>query len=199
MHSPRSLLLVPVMAWSLLSLAGCAPQPDRALTDADVAFLQRMIPHHEEAIAMAELVPERTDRQELIALSRSMGASQRAEIIRMQDMLAAAAADPSRPADADVDARPQLHDSPGTMDHPRPIDPSEMPEMEALARLSGPAFDVHFAAFMIQHHREAIEHAAWVLAEGQDPAVAELARGIIAEQGAEIAQLELWLEEWRTG
>jgi len=192
-------MLLPVVAWSLLSLTGCAPQPDRALSGADVAFLQGMIRHHEEAIAMAELVPERTERQELVALSRSIGASQRAEIIRMQDMLAADLADPSRPAD--VDARPRMHDATGTGDHMAPMDPDSMPmqEMEALALSSGPAFDVRFAESMIRHHREAIDHAEWVLAEGQDPTVAELARGIIAEQEAEVARLVRWLEEWRTG
>lgn len=46
----------------------------------DVAFLQAMIPHHQGAIAMAELVPDRTARPELLDLSEAIITSQQAEI-----------------------------------------------------------------------------------------------------------------------
>jgi uncharacterized protein (DUF305 family) len=46
----------------------------------DVAFLNAMIPHHESAIQMAELVPDRTERPELNALATAIRTTQQVEI-----------------------------------------------------------------------------------------------------------------------
>jgi uncharacterized protein (DUF305 family) len=49
-------------------------------TAADVRFMSDMIPHHQQALDMAELVPERTGRNELIELARRIESSQKDEI-----------------------------------------------------------------------------------------------------------------------
>jgi uncharacterized protein (DUF305 family) len=36
---------------------------------ADVSFVQQMIPHHEQAVEMAKLVDDRTQRPQLVQLS----------------------------------------------------------------------------------------------------------------------------------
>jgi uncharacterized protein (DUF305 family) len=53
----------------------------------EVVFLSQMIPHHQSAIDMANLVPERTAHQELKDLSKNIIASQSSEVDRMNSWL----------------------------------------------------------------------------------------------------------------
>jgi len=55
--------------------------------EAEVLFLQLMIPHHEAALPMAEAVLEETDREEVERLATAIAASQEAEIHTMQELL----------------------------------------------------------------------------------------------------------------
>jgi uncharacterized protein (DUF305 family) len=55
--------------------------------EADVRFLQLMIPHHEAALSMSDAVLERTDRPDVERLAQAIAASQEAEIEVMQDLL----------------------------------------------------------------------------------------------------------------
>ncbi len=50
---------------------------------ADARFIVMMIPHHEGAIAMAELALRRARRREIKALAQRIKASQGAEIVQM--------------------------------------------------------------------------------------------------------------------
>jgi uncharacterized protein (DUF305 family) len=55
--------------------------------EADVRFLQLMIPHHQAALEMTEAVLERTDRPEVERLAMAIANAQEAEIEVMQDLL----------------------------------------------------------------------------------------------------------------
>ena len=55
--------------------------------EADVLFLQLMIPHHEAALPMAEAVLEETEREEVQQLAAAVAASQEAEIRVLQELL----------------------------------------------------------------------------------------------------------------
>ena len=55
--------------------------------EAEVLFLQLMIPHHEAAVPMAEAVLEESDRKEVERLAGSIVASQQAEIELMRGLL----------------------------------------------------------------------------------------------------------------
>lgn len=57
--------------------------------DADVLFLQLMIPHHEAAVPMAEAALDGTDRPEVKRLAGAIIASQQAEIELMKGLLQA--------------------------------------------------------------------------------------------------------------
>lgn len=54
----------------------------------DAAFYNAMIPHHESAIVMSELIPDRTTRPELVALGDAIISAQRTEIAQYEAWLA---------------------------------------------------------------------------------------------------------------
>ena len=53
----------------------------------DVQFMQDMIPHHHQALEMAALAPDRTNRPELVEAAQRIDASQKDEIAFMQQWL----------------------------------------------------------------------------------------------------------------
>lgn len=152
------------------------------LNEADVTFLQMMIPHHEQAVEMASLVEGRTDRPELVEPADAIIATQNAEVEEMNGLLAAADAEPA----GGMDQMPSMS-MPGMMDQ------SEMDEMTAL---EGDAFVAAFLEAMTTHHQGAIEMAETVLDEGTNAEVLELARDVIAAQQTEIDQMAAWKQEW---
>ena len=60
---------------------------DTGYSAADVRFMQDMIPHHQQAIEMAALVADRTNREELIDVAGRINASQDDEIAFMEQWL----------------------------------------------------------------------------------------------------------------
>jgi uncharacterized protein (DUF305 family) len=159
------------------------PTDDEEPTEADVVFIRGMVPHHEGAVEMARLVPDRTDREELRELADEIVQVQEAEIDHMEGML----------------ERMEAHDM--SADGGHGMDDEEMGMMsdEDMARLHdahGEEFDRHFLDSMIEHHEGAIRMAEQVLAEGSDDEVAALAEDVIAAQEAEIARMREWQEEW---
>lgn len=177
-----------VAVTALVVLASCGGD-DPALEgptydDADIAFLQGMLPHHQEAIEMAELVADRTDRPELNDLADDIIASQSEEIDKIETML--------RESGEEVPAE----DAGMDMGEEEPMGGMSEEEMKALMDAGGEDFDRMFTRMMIQHHQEAVQMANDVLTEGQHPDVAELAQAIIDEQQAEIDKMMAWRDEW---
>ena len=67
--------------------AGRADTTDRGNSAADVSFLQGMIHHHAQALAMAAMIPSRTTRAEMRLLGQRITVSQRDEIASMRRWL----------------------------------------------------------------------------------------------------------------
>ena len=155
--------------------------PSASFNDADIEFVEGMIPHHEQATEMAQLVAERTERDELHEFAAKIIDDQTAEIDEMRGMLAAAGAD-------DGEGMGGMDMGAGGM-----MDDSEMAELEGL---SGDEFDVAFLDAMTRHHEGAIEMAEQVLDDGENPQVADLANRIIEAQQAEIEQMAGWRDDW---
>jgi uncharacterized protein (DUF305 family) len=163
--------------------------------DADLAFLRGMVPHHAQAVEMAEMVEGRTAHpDELGGLAEEIIATQQSEIDLMNDLLARAGEEPVDGGDMSMDG----------MDHGDDMEMGGMEmggmmtadDMTTLEGLEGDAFDQLFLEMMIAHHVGAIEAAERVLAEGESAEVSDLADDVIEAQRAEIEQMEAWQSEW---
>ncbi|WP_331233954.1 DUF305 domain-containing protein [Natronorarus salvus] len=153
---------------------------DGELNEADVRFLQMMIPHHEQATEMAELVLGRTNRSELCALAEEVIEAQEAEMGTMEEWLETHGHDP--------------HDH--EMDHDEMDGMLTDEAMDELAAAEGDEFDRLFLSGMIHHHEGAIVMAEDVLAEGEDGDVRQLAEEVIEVQEAEIETMRKWCRDW---
>jgi len=165
---------------------------DGEATEADVQFVQGMIPHHEGAIEMAELVEGRTERQELINLANEIIEVQDEEISQLRGMLDRMGADEMSMGDMG-DMGDMDH---GDMDGMDDMGMMDAASMDELRQSEGDDFDRRFMEAMIVHHEGAIDMAERVRAEGRDDQVAALADDVIAAQETEIGQMRQWLQEW---
>lgn len=158
--------------------SGASAASSDEFNDADVLFAQSMIPHHEQAVEMAE-----------IALDPTVGAS--AEIIDLATRIQGA----QDPEIQTMTAWLEEWGEPTEMDQSEGHDMSSMEgmmsaeEMDALAAASGTEFDQLWAEMMITHHEGAISMAEDVQEDGVNPEVNALAGEIIEAQTGEIAEL----------
>lgn len=148
--------------------------------DADVAFLQGMIPHHRQAVEMAELAASRSQDPQVLDLAARIGAAQEPEIQTMTAWL------------QDWGAEVPGADSTGGMDMSGMMTPQQM---QQLGQAGGGAFDRMFLEMMTGHHRGAVEMAEVELREGENPEAKQLAQTIIDTQRAEITEMEALLQK----
>lgn len=197
-------------------------ETDAGYNDADIAFLEGMIAHHAQAVAMAEVVPDHTDRAELVAFAEDIIEMQQAEITQMRTMLEEAGAtdghgggmdhtedsagmddmadDMGGTADGDgMDGMPERDGMEGMEGTEGTEGMMSEEQMSALQGLQGQEFDLRFIDLMIEHHQGAIDASERVLQEGEHPEVRALAEGIIAAQQDEIEQMTAWREQWSSG
>ncbi|GAA3234692.1 DUF305 domain-containing protein [Pseudonocardia petroleophila] len=141
------------------------------VSPADVAFVERMVPHHEQALEMAALAPARSADPGVRAMAERIAGVQGPEIAVLRAWLARQ--DP-RSAHGDHTGMP------GT------ATPAQLDE---LAAATGPAFDRLFVALMIAHHEGALAMAAQVRTAGTDLFVAAFADDVVATQSADVDRL----------
>jgi uncharacterized protein (DUF305 family) len=155
-----------------------------APNDADVTFTQNMIPHHQQAIAMAKLADAHTKRPQLRTLADAITTSQGQEITLMQGWLRSWGK-PATPEGTDHGA---MH-MPGMM--------SEA-DMRQLRTTNDQDFDRLFLDMMTAHHEGAIDMANTELRDGALPEVKQLAQQIIDTQQTEIDQFGKWQQAWKS-
>ncbi|MEP6630672.1 MAG: DUF305 domain-containing protein [Lapillicoccus sp.] len=148
---------------------------------ADVSFVTGMIPHHGQAVTMAELAAGRATTPDVRSLASTIKAAQAPEITTMSGWLAAW----GQP----VPAATGGHDMPGMggMDDQSGMMTDQ--QMQQLAGGSGSAFDRMWLQMMIAHHRGAVSMSRTELTAGQNGDVKQLAQRIIDSQSAEIATM----------
>jgi len=147
------------------------------LNMSDVMFVQMMIPHHEQAVEMAELAPGAGASAEVQELAAEIAAAQGPEITQMEAML-------------DRWGVGQMMDHSG---HQMAGMVSEA-DMDRLRAATGAEFDRLFLELMIAHHEGAIAMAQDPLTNGEDPELQTLLDAIVTAQTAEIATMQQMLQ-----
>lgn len=146
----------------------------------DVAFATNMIPHHQQAVELSALVPNRSTNPELITLAGQISAAQQPEIETMKVFLVQWKENP------DTGSGHQGHGAPMA----GMVDEGTMTKLESL---NGPEFDRLWLESMISHHQGAIEMAKAEIANGENVDAKALAQTIIDTQQAEIGQMKQML------
>ena len=149
-------------------------------TPADVRFMQGMIGHHAQALEMAALVPERTDREDMRLLAKRIDVSQADEIKMMQRWLEARGQEVPGP---------HAHHAPGASMMPGMLTAEEM---SRLAAAKGDSFDRLFLELMIKHHEGALTMVKELYATpgaGQESEMYGFASDVDADQRMEIRRM----------
>lgn len=192
---PRNSLLSAAVALAVVGslLTACSGDADisesskttQAVSEAnaaDVMFAQMMIPHHEQAVVMADLAVDRAQDPQLLDLAGQIKAAQAPEIELMASWL-------------EEWGQPRITGEEAMMSHGSHGMQGMLSDeqLDALASADGATFDALFAEYMIEHHEGAVAMANDVLAQGSSPKVAELAQEIVVTQEDEIQQLRSFL------
>lgn len=182
----KTLVAVALLGAAGLTLTACGEDSDStsAFNDADVTFAQQMIPHHEQAVEMAQMAQGQASSEDVLSLAEDIEAAQGPEIATLRGWLETWGEDV--PASG-MEHGDMGHDSgdpmPGMMDEQ---------QMSDLTAASDATWDQMFLEMMIEHHEGAVEMAEVEVEQGEDPDAVALASKIISDQKAEIAlMLEL--------
>lgn len=144
----------------------------------DVMFAQMMIPHHQQAVEMADQALQKDASPKVTELAQQIKAAQGPEIETMTKWLQEWKA--PMPAEEGHGG----HGGGGMMADG---------DMKDLSAASGPAFDEMWLTMMIEHHEGAVDMARDVLKTTSNPEVKELAQAIVDGQNKEIATMKALL------
>ncbi len=152
---------------------------DTAYSPADVAFMQGMITHHQQALDMARLVEERTNNPAIVKTAGRIEAGQSDEMTFMRDWLETRG-EPLAKAHA-------MHGG-----HTMMKGMASPEQMAALAAASGTEFDRMFLQLMIAHHRGAldmVEELHEAPGSAYEPVMFEFTNDVVSDQQAEIDRM----------
>jgi len=153
-------------------------------SDADIAFMTGMIPHHAQAVIMAGWAPTHGARSDVAILCERIGVGQADEIRSMQQWLS----DRGLPVPDATSTRMKMkmngveHD----MLMPGMLTDKEMAELD---KAGGPEFDRLFLIGMIKHHQGAIDMVNDLFkayGAAQDDTIYKFASDVFADQSIEI-------------
>ncbi|MFJ8634865.1 DUF305 domain-containing protein [Streptomyces sp. NPDC093568] len=162
--------------------ASSAASDAGAHNDQDVSFAQGMIPHHRQAVQMAEMAAGRASSAEVKDLAARIQKAQDPEIRTMSGWLEAWGEDvPSSAPGMDHGGGHSAGSGmAGMMDDK---------DMDELSKASGKAFDTLFLTLMVEHHEGAVEMAGTEKAKGRYGPATKLADAVVTAQTAEIEEM----------
>lgn len=151
--------------------------------DADIMFAQMMIPHHQQAVEMSEmLLVKEGIPAHVVEFAQGVIDAQGPEIDRMNAMLEAWGQQP-------------VTGGMGEMDHGGMSGMMSQEDMTALEEAQGTEAARLYLEQMTAHHEGAVDMARDEVADGQNPHAITLAEQIINDQEAEIAQMQQMLTD----
>jgi uncharacterized protein (DUF305 family) len=151
--------------------------------DVDAMFIQQMIPHHDDAIAMADMALTRAEHPELRQLAEDIRRTQTAENAQMREWY-------QEWFDAEVpeDSGGSSGMMGGGMMGGRMTDMNALEDAES--------FDREFIEQMVPHHQMAIMMSRMMGSASGRAEMREFTQGIIETQSAEIELMLGWYEAW---
>jgi uncharacterized protein (DUF305 family) len=156
--------------------------------DADTAFAQGMIPHHQQAVQMAAMAldPAADSGAKVKDLATRIKAAQGPEIETMTGWLAAWGQPMTMgtTAGTDMGGMGGMSGTDGMM---------STDEMTALGKLTGAEFDKTWTEMMIRHHQGAITMSEKEKTDGSNADALALAGNIATAQQAEITEMQALL------
>ena len=185
----------PGEASSTLSADEASEIAKSSYTEADVAFMQGMIVHHQQAVDMSQLVEARTNNEDVVTVAGKILSSQADEIEFMNGWLAERG---EKSVMAGMDHSSHDHSGHGHhgMDHSTMAGMATPEQMAELATLQGAAFDEMFLTLMIAHHEGAITMVEDLLDQpgsAADPVLFQFVGDIDADQTSEIDRMDTLL------
>jgi uncharacterized protein (DUF305 family) len=151
------------------------PASAAAFNDADVAFATQMIPHHQQAVTMADLALRKATTADVKSLATAIKAAQAPEIEQLSGWLTGWGKPVPTPGEHSG------HTMTGMM---------SPQEMDDLNKATGSMFDRMWVEMMIKHHQGAVAMAKTEQTSGKDAASIALAAKIQAAQTTEIATMQ---------
>ncbi|GAA5612223.1 DUF305 domain-containing protein [Streptomyces platensis] len=208
----RRLVVVAATAASAVVLAACggndsgshtahrSPSPSAsspsasagAHNAADVAFAKGMIPHHRQAVEMADLAAGRASSSQVKELAAKIKQAQDPEIKTMSGWLTAwgeQVPEEMPGMDHSEHSGSSGHSGMPGMDHSGMPGMMSAKAMAALKKKSGRAFDTAFMEMMVGHHRGAVKMAGTEKEKGAYGPAKTLADAVIKAQEAEISRM----------
>jgi len=147
------------------------------LSDIDRHFIEQMIPHHQDAVDMAELALTKAEHDELKQLAESIRDGQSREIDDMRSWYKSWYG---------TEVPEHTVGGMGMMDNMTDLKLLETAEL----------FDKEFIEQMIPHHQMAIMMASMMLSRTEQTEMKKLAQDIIRTQTEEINQMSAWYNKW---
>ncbi|MBB1017757.1 DUF305 domain-containing protein [Dietzia maris] len=158
-------------------------------SEADVMFAQMMIPHHEQAIEMSDIILSKGDvPADVTSLAEEIKAAQGPEIAQLTDWLEQWG-EPTQPEGMDMDM-----DMGGDHDMAQMEGMLSDEELQQLSDAPGPEAAELFLNQMIAHHEGAVAMAEDQVENGTYPPAVDLAQTIIDTQQQEIDTMRQLLD-----
>ena len=147
----------------------------------DRNFIEQMIPHHNDAILMAEIGLEKAEHVEIKTLSENINRTQSEEISKMREWYKSW-------YDTDV---PESSTGLGIMSGGLIGDETDIEMLE-----SAKPFDKELIEQMIPHHQMGVMMATMLLRGTEREEMKTLAQAIIDTQSKEIESMRIWYSSW---
>ena len=150
-------------------------------TKDDTVFMNHMIVHHEQALTLSRLAPNRTNTQEILDLAGRIDVSQEDEISFMQGWL--------EERNIEVHAHMSMH-------HMKMMGMASDQDIAELSNSKGMEFDELFLRLMIAHHEGALDMVKELKRQpgsAYDPLMFEFVSDLSNDQGVEIERMNTLL------
>ena len=154
----------------------------------DSHFIEQMIPHHEDAITMANLALTRAEHPEIKILADNIIKAQSEEIDQMKEWYQSWFGNDVSNISSSMGQGMGMMMNGGMMGNETDIKTLE----------SAGSFDKEFIEQMIPHHQMAVMMGQMLLRSTNRPEMKQLAENIITSQTREINQMREWYNTWYT-